>query len=492
MVALRHRSALLLVVTCLLWLMPAWSGGALADGPQGAPTGAESVPEAPAPPASGETEAGTEAPLQPPVGGSGGSPPEAPITAPEAPVGAPEAPESPEGDGGEPTPEGPSQPSTGGSAGPAPESPVTPSSGESGEAPIGGTEQSPGTSSAGSGQAPPATPARPAPGAHRGGSFAHAHGSPRGPSHGGRRHAARPRRDLDPPVQPPAVTTPSPEPALAPTTPVFSGLQVAPLAGPEEGPPAYLIPIYMAAGRRYDVPWSVLAAINQVETDFGRDLSISSAGAEGWMQFMPDTWSEWAVDADHDGHANPYSPIDAIFTAARYLQASGASSDLPGAIFAYNHADWYVSEVLLRARTIEDAADMAGVHKGLKSARGLVAAMTQIGTPYEWGGESAHVGFDCSGLVQWAFAKVGIELPRTAQEQYEATRRIDPEQARPGDLVFFGGSTADITHVGIVIGPGWMLDATHTGAYVEYSGFTPQVGSAFGSDLLVGYGRARQ
>jgi murein DD-endopeptidase MepM/ murein hydrolase activator NlpD len=132
----------------------------------------------------------------------------------------------------------------------------------------------------------------------------------------------------------------------------------------ENGPPAYLIPIYKEAGRRYDVPWRVLAAINQIETDYGRNLSVSSAGAIGWMQFMPDTWRQWAVDADHHGDPNPYSPRDAIFTAARYLQASGASRDLPGAIFAYNHADWYVTEVLLRARMVGNDVSSAAVEKG--------------------------------------------------------------------------------------------------------------------------------
>jgi murein DD-endopeptidase MepM/ murein hydrolase activator NlpD len=82
------------------------------------------------------------------------------------------------------------------------------------------------------------------------------------------------------------------------------------------------------------------------------------------MQFMPATWQEWGVDADHDGYANPYSPQDAIFAAARYLDASGASRDLPGAIFAYNHADWYVAEVLMRARLLGDAASFAQVEQG--------------------------------------------------------------------------------------------------------------------------------
>jgi murein DD-endopeptidase MepM/ murein hydrolase activator NlpD len=116
--------------------------------------------------------------------------------------------------------------------------------------------------------------------------------------------------------------------------------------------PPFLLPIYQAAGIQYQVPWSVLAAINQIETDYGRNLSVSTAGAVGWMQFMPSTWKRYGVDATGNGVADPYNPVDAIFSAARYLHAAGASSNLAQAIFAYNHAGWYVQSVLLRAKLI--------------------------------------------------------------------------------------------------------------------------------------------
>ncbi|MBV9534292.1 MAG: lytic transglycosylase domain-containing protein [Solirubrobacterales bacterium] len=104
--------------------------------------------------------------------------------------------------------------------------------------------------------------------------------------------------------------------------------------------PPFLLPIYQAAGIEYDVPWQVLAAINEVETDYGRNLSVSSAGAVGWMQFLPSTWRRWGVDATGSGLADPYNPVDAVFAAARYLNAAGASRNLPRAIYAYNHAWW--------------------------------------------------------------------------------------------------------------------------------------------------------
>ena len=100
------------------------------------------------------------------------------------------------------------------------------------------------------------------------------------------------------------------------------------------------------------MPWQILAGINEIETDYGRNLSVSSAGAVGWMQFLPSTWKTWGLDANGDGVADPYNPVDAIFAAARYLHAAGASKNISQAIFAYNHASWYVQSVLLRAKLV--------------------------------------------------------------------------------------------------------------------------------------------
>jgi murein DD-endopeptidase MepM/ murein hydrolase activator NlpD len=128
-------------------------------------------------------------------------------------------------------------------------------------------------------------------------------------------------------------------------------------------PPSYLTPrdssglpfsvlagYWQQAGATYGVPWQVLAAINKVESNFGRNMGPSSAGAIGWMQFMPSTWQRWGMDADGDGIADPWNPQDAIFAAGRYLAAAGGRTDISRAIFAYNHAQWYVDEILGLAR----------------------------------------------------------------------------------------------------------------------------------------------
>jgi hypothetical protein len=163
--------------------------------------------------------------------------------------------------------------------------------------------------------------------------------------------------------------------------------------------PAELVPIYQSASERYrlgerGVP--ILAAINRIESGFGRNLGPSSAGAYGWMQFMPATWITYGVDADADGSRDPADPDDAIHAAARYLRASGAPRDWYRALFAYNHADWYVQQVLAAAdayqgactltldeSTVEladlDFADTSGAWGGSKK---FALALASLGRPY--------------------------------------------------------------------------------------------------------------
>jgi len=126
-------------------------------------------------------------------------------------------------------------------------------------------------------------------------------------------------------------------------------------SGGADGPPPHLVPIYAAAAQKYRLgprgP-GILAAINYVESDFGRSTlpgvhsGSNFAGAAGPMQFLyPSSWEPFGVDGDGDGDKDVYDPWDAIFAAANLLRTEGAPADWYGAIFAYNHADWYVRKV---------------------------------------------------------------------------------------------------------------------------------------------------
>ena len=162
------------------------------------------------------------------------------------------------------------------------------------------------------------------------------------------------------------------------TTVLLPQLLTPPLA-PQAMSFSQLQPIWQAAGQAYGVPWSVLAAINKVESNFGQNMGPSSAGAIGWMQFMPDTWARWGVDANGDGIADPWNAEDAIYSAARYLAASGGATDIAGAVYSYNHAQWYVDEVLQLANEFETggaafASAVGGAQLGLDTARQAVVA----------------------------------------------------------------------------------------------------------------------
>ncbi|WP_066418235.1 peptidoglycan DD-metalloendopeptidase family protein [Sutcliffiella cohnii] len=153
---------------------------------------------------------------------------------------------------------------------------------------------------------------------------------------------------------------------------------------PGAGIPVQFMEHYLSAEAKYGVDWFVLAAIHYHETGFStHPTMISSAGAIGHMQFMPATWVGWkynvggglvsssiditslatiksgggyGVDGDNDGKADPWNLADAIHTAAHYLSKSGYSTDQRKAIFAYNHAEWYVTKVMKTAEDFRDSA----------------------------------------------------------------------------------------------------------------------------------------
>ena len=143
----------------------------------------------------------------------------------------------------------------------------------------------------------------------------------------------------------------------------------------------------------------------------------------------------------------------------------------------------YDEAVYQQQLAAEEAAEAEAAHSGgggalstdvavPQSAQGaLEAAESQLGVPYVWGGESprgsADPGFDCSGLMQWSWAQAGVSLPRTAQEQYDATTHIPLSDLEPGDLLFWDDGTSSVQHVGMYVGNGNIIDAPETGENVQ-------------------------
>lgn len=218
-------------------------------------------------------------------------------------------------------------------------------------------------------------------------------------------------------------------------------------AGPESTSeiPARYLRHYGDASRRYRLGSrgpSILASIHKHESGFGSNMGPSSAGAIGHMQFMPGTWAAYGVDADRDGSKDPFDAADAIHGAARYLRASGAPGDWQAALFAYNHADWYVRMILDGAGGFEgiceqdDApADLGPLPSGALERLIHVASWIDRGRhPYCWGGGhaaqpgpstgsycwtaagsknfgSGERGLDCSGAVRWLLVLAGYDDP---------------------------------------------------------------------------------
>jgi len=175
--------------------------------------------------------------------------------------------------------------------------------------------------------------------------------------------------------------------ALTPSLPSGLGSSIAGVPGffvESFSIPPFLLPIFQAAGTAYGIPWQVLAAINEVETDYGRDLSVSSAGAEGWMQFLPAEWAQYGVDANGSGFKDPYNPADAIFAAARYLRAAGGDENIRTAVYSYNHSQAYVASVMLRAQLLGGTpSELLGAITGLTEARFPVHAAAHFSDGFQ-------------------------------------------------------------------------------------------------------------
>jgi hypothetical protein len=296
-----------------------------------------------------------------------------------------------------------------------------------------------------------------------------------------------------------------------------------------EIPPPYLR-LYEEAAQRYGLDWAILAGIGKVECDHGRDPApsctqegvVNSAGAGGPMQFIASTWAEYGVDADGDGPPDRWNPADAIFTAANYLRASGAPGDYRQAIYAYDHADWYVTEVESWAVryasspfSSSEQASLAGEQVG-ERAEGLEGADTRLvgesptpvrfiageraelapgdghlalvpagapwtvqamvvagnelqDLPYGPGGHPDPLGAleeDCSSTVNYVLYRSGVRpLAEIIKDNPLAQDYVDWGAPGPGRWVTIYASAGPTAHVFMTIA-GLRLDTSHNGTDV--------------------------
>ncbi|MEU7068338.1 bifunctional lytic transglycosylase/C40 family peptidase [Streptomyces sp. NPDC046161] len=249
------------------------------------------------------------------------------------------------------------------------------------------------------------------------------------------------------------------------------------------------------------------------DTDGGQwDGDTQYERAVGPFQFLPDTFRAYGKDGNKDGVISPHNADDAAATAAVYLCGDGRNltdrEQLRAAIHTYNHSWAYVDDVMSGIDRYDALGRLPALPSGNVGAV-IQAALAQQGVPYSWGGGGPQgpssgiccspggqdgrtvVGFDCSGLTQYAYARAGINLPRTASEQAGVGRRIPATAGfgalAPGDLIFYGydpTSDSTIHHVGIYLGDGKMINAPKPGTAVRIDPVTALPDYAGGTRLL--------
>lgn len=234
---------------------------------------------------------------------------------------------------------------------------------------------------------------------------------------------------------------------------------------------------------------ALLAA--QLYTESNWDPKAKSpVGALGLAQFIPETWAHYGVDGDGDGKPDVWNPHDAIASAATYdcalaKDVRGVGGDATNNMLAAYNAGPYrvidaggvprITETQGYVKSIRDlersfARPVGRVAPSQQAAGAIYFAQEQLGKPYLWGGDGTKEDggrFDCSGLTKAAYASVGIELPRVANDQWNAGPHPKRDELMPGDLVFFAHNLNDprsIHHVGLYVGGGYMINAPHTGA----------------------------
>jgi cell wall-associated NlpC family hydrolase len=273
--------------------------------------------------------------------------------------------------------------------------------------------------------------------------------------------------------------------------------------------PPSLLPVYQRAAQTCTgLPWQVLAAIGFSESrhaagdadpntgdvtppivglaldgNDGRARLTDPSSPGGWvhalgpMQFLPTTWRTWARLAPGrpaGAVPSPQNAWDAIYTAAAYLcRGSGQLTDLRSTIDSYAGSADYYPRVMAKAAEYGLGQDPPAGDVG---AAAVAIALRELGVPYVYGAASPERGFDCSGLVYWAYGQVGVHIPRVTYDEVRVGTPVALSDLRAGDLIFMRGDVPvrDFGHVAMYVGNGIEINAPHTGAVVSLRPVQPE------------------
>jgi cell wall-associated NlpC family hydrolase len=207
-----------------------------------------------------------------------------------------------------------------------------------------------------------------------------------------------------------------------------------------------------------------------------RNLSYGDADSVGFFQMRTSIWNSGSyIGYGKDPELQLKWFLDQAVTVKKQRLAAGKSVTDPSQ-FGEWIADIERPAAQYRGRyqlRLSEARELFGQVEVPTAGRRAIAAVAearaQLGTKYVWGGESPDSGFDCSGLVQWAYKQVGIDIPRVTYDQFKVGKSVDRNHLVPGDIVFFRDASGDLHHEGISLGGDRFLHAPHTGDSVKIS-----------------------
>jgi cell wall-associated NlpC family hydrolase len=250
-----------------------------------------------------------------------------------------------------------------------------------------------------------------------------------------------------------------------------------------------------AAAQRRGLPPELPVMAALVESHL-KNLGYGDADSVGFFQMRVGTWN----NGDYAGYPErPGLQLKWFLDQAEAVKRQRAAAGKP--LGASSYGDWIADierpaaqyrgryqpqlgearELLRRSAHVgrghaggpqlEEVVDGGGPTAGPRALAAVHEARKYLGTPYQWGGSTPQTGFDCSGLMQWAYAKAGMRIPRTTYEQIDAAnaRPVGRHDLQPGDLIFFSDSGGDVHHVGMSLGGDRFIQAPHTGDVVKTS-----------------------